>query len=289
MKPPVFKYHRPESVQEILALMAEHGSDARPLAGGQSLVPLLNMRMMQPAVIVDMNRCEALQYIREEADHLRIGAMARQARVQESPVVRAGYPLVSLALAHIGGLANRNRGTVCGSLAHADPLAELPCVAVALDAKFSVNGPEGMRLVEAEDFFISDLTTCMAPTELLEAVLFPRHARTVRAGFAEVGNRRHGFAVAGVAAQLQIDESGRCVSARLAAMGVGSVPIRLSVVEKALTSQKLSESLLVAASAAASEQSGIESRADIHASADYRRSVLPVLAQRALLQAMQGK
>lgn len=287
MKPAPFEYFRPDSAQEILALMAQHGSDARPLAGGQSLVPLLNMRIMQPAVIVDMNGCQALQYVREEAGALRIGAMARQAQVQHSPLVRAGCPLLALALAQVGGLANRNRGTVCGSLAHADPLAELPCVAVALDAQFLLSGPDGPRQVQAAEFFLSDLTTCMEPTELLEAVLFARSARPVRVGFAEVGNRRHGFAVAGVAAQLQIDGEGRCTDVRLAAMGVGAVPLRLSAVEQALLGRPVSESAIAAAAAAADV--GTEPRADIHASAEYRRSILPVLARRALSQALHDE
>ncbi|MGE3865099.1 MAG: xanthine dehydrogenase family protein subunit M, partial [Burkholderiaceae bacterium] len=191
------------------------------------------------------------------------------------------------ALAQVGGLANRNRGTVCGSLAHADPLAELPCVAVALDAQFLLSGPDGPRQVQAAEFFLSDLTTCMEPTELLEAVLFARSAQPVRVGFAEVGNRRHGFAVAGVAAQLQIDGEGRCTDVRLAAMGVGAVPLRLSAVEQALLGRPVSESAIAAAAAAADV--GTEPRADIHASAEYRRSILPVLARRALSQALHDE
>lgn len=287
VKPPPFEYYRPQTLDEVVALMGQHGSDARPLAGGQSLVPLLNMRLLQPAVIIDMNACVGLDDIADVAGNVQLSAMARQASVERSALVKATCPLLAKALSHVGGIANRNRGTVCGSLAHADPLAELPCVAVALDAKFKVRGPAGARLVDARDFFVSDLATCMDPTEVLEEVLFPKWTGSIRAGFAEVGNRRHGFAVAGAAAQIQVDADGKCVRASIAAMGVGPVPLRLPKIEALLVGQRMSESVVAAAASHAAAAIS-EPRGDIHASADYRRDVLPVLVARALNEAMSG-
>lgn len=267
--------------------MGEHGDSARPLAGGQSLVALMNTRILQPEVIIDLNHCEGVDGIEQETDGaLRFSAMVRQAAALSSHAVRSRCPLLVAALAHVGGTANRNRGTICGSLAHADPLAELPCVAIALDAMFTINGPRGQRRVTADAFFRGALSTAIDADELLETVSFPDAPEGTRAAFVEVGrNRRHGFALAGAAVQLQLDADGVSRSVRIALMGLGEMPVRWLEGERLLTGHRLTLELI--ADASRNWDTDIEIRSDIHASAEYRRSVASTVISRALTEALQ--
>jgi CO/xanthine dehydrogenase FAD-binding subunit len=244
LKPASFDFFAPRSLDSVLALLGSHGEDCRMLAGGQSLVPLLNLRMLQPAVLISINECDELSYIKETSPAIVCGALTRQVEVERSDLIQRHVPLLAKAARLIGGSANRNRGTVCGSLAHADPLAELPAVALALDATFVVNGQGGRREVAAADFFLSELSTCIEPDEMLEEVRFPKRSAGERATFLEIGNRRHGFAVAGIAVQLNLDGDQNCKGARIAALGAGSVALRLRRAEEILQGQKLGPSVV---------------------------------------------
>lgn len=283
MKPAKFEYRQPGSLDETLEQLARYGPDARILAGGQSLVPLLNFRILQPAALISINHCAPLDYLRDEGSFIECGAGLRQMAAERSEVVRRKAPLLAAALPWVGGIANRNRGTVCGSLAHADPLAELPAVALALDAKFILNGVAGRRGVDARDFFVGDLATVIEPGEMLEAVRFPACGARTGAAFVELGNRAHGFAVAGVAAHLEFDDVGRCIVARIAAIGVGSTPIRLSRSEAALKGMYRFDDAVKEAAAIAVD--GLDPTSGFHADAAYKRDVIGPLVQRALQQA----
>ena len=284
MKPPKFDYHAARSLDEAVALLDRYQEGARILAGGQSLVPLLNFRIMQPVALVSINHCAQLSYIREEAGGITIGALTRQAQAEQSPVVARRSPLLAAALPLVGGIANRNRGTVCGSIAHADPLAELTAVAAALGARMNLVSASGKRTVEAADFFEGELSTCMRPGEMLESVFFPDRPARSRDVFLEVGNRAHGFAVVGLAASFEIDDRGRCTSARLAAIGVSDKPARLLGAERALCGADRPEH----AGAEAGAIAAAETRpfGSYHADAAYKTDVLSTLVQRAVAQAL---
>lgn len=282
MKPAPFKFFAPSSRDEALRLLGECGEDGRVLAGGQSLVPLMNMRMVQPEILVSINGCADLDYVSDDGDTIAVGALTRQAVAAENETITQQCPLLALCLPYVGGSASLNRGTVCGSLAHADPVAELPAVAVALDAGFRVSSTGGTRDVAADAFFVSELTTCLEPGEMLEAVSFPKADKDDRAAFVEVGNRKHGFALVAVAAQLKIDSEGACSAARLAAVGVGATAVRLRAAEESLVGEKASDAAFAAAAEAA--RNAVDPVDDFHADASYRRRVLGVLVTRALRQ-----
>jgi carbon-monoxide dehydrogenase medium subunit len=282
VKPAAFDYHRPDSLEEACALLAEHGASARVLAGGQSLVPLMNMRILSPAVLIDINRCRELSYLRREDAVIACGALTRQGEAETSDLVAAHLPLMAAAMPHVGVRASRNFGTVCGSLAHADPLAELPSVAAALEARFVIASSRGRREVGAGEFFVSALTNCLEPDEMLAEVRLPVMSATARCAFLEIANRAHGFAVAGVAASIDLDRDGRCTRARLSAMGAGDTTARLAEVEALLEGQRLDDALIGEAGALAT--AAAEPAEDVHASADYRAQVIGTLVRKALRQ-----
>lgn len=281
LKPASFKYYAPRLFEEAVQLMAAHADEARPLAGGQSLVALMNTRLLQPSILIDLGHIAGLDRIIENDDGIAFSAMVRQADAEHNSLVHKHAPLVAAALPYVGSTAHRNRGTICGSLAHSDPVAELPCVAVALDAIFTIAGSAGRRKVPASEFFFGPLSTALEPDELLEAVFFPRAEPNSYAAFFEVRrNQLHGFAIVGAGAQLAFGEHGECSGARIAVMGVDDIPVRLADVENALIGEKLSKSLI----ASLGDLCGIESevRSDIHASAAYRREMVRTLVLRAL-------
>lgn len=279
MKPRPFDYFRPSSAEEAVELLAQQEEDARFLAGGQSLVPLMNLRMAAPPALIDLNGCEDLAYVEVEGDELVLGAMLRQADGEDSELVRARCPLVAQALALNGHPATRHRGTVGGTLAHADAVAELPGVAVALDAEIVLQGPGGRRRISATDFFLGPLVTSIEPGEMLREVRFPCLPKTARTRFLESGIRAHDFAIAGIAASLEM-EGQSCRSARLAAVGVGAVPFRLTTLEEALVSHGLKVSLV--AEALAADLAGVEVMENPHASGHYRRRLIETLARQAV-------
>ncbi len=283
MKPASFDYHAPRSIEEVVDLLGRYGGDGRILAGGQSLVPLMNMRMASPDVLISINHCPSLAFIGDGGDGVEIGAGTRQIAVEKSDRIGRACRLLRKAMPFVGSTANRNRGTVCGSLAHADPSAELPAVAVALDAQFLINGPRGERRVGASDFFVSELTTCIEADEYLQSVTMPVDPSRSGSAFTEVGPRAHGFAIAGVAARVELDSAGRCREARLAGIGFAPCAIRIAPAERLLAGSDLSpEALLEAGNAATAF---VEPGSDIHADAAYRKHLAGVLVVRALQEA----
>ena len=283
MKPAAFLYAAPKTVEETLALLAEYGGDGKLLAGGQSLMPLLNMRLARPSVLIDLNRVSALDYITSTDGEVRIGAMTRQRTAERSAVLAARLPLMTEALRWVGHAQIRNRGTIGGSLAHADPSAELPAVAAALGAIFVVAGRQGTRQLGAEKFFVSYLTTAIEPTELLIEVRFPDVAEDAGCAFLEVA-RRHGyFALVGAGAVVHPAGGGRFRDVRLAFIGVGPAPVRVTEAEAALEGRKFDETLLADVARLVTDR--LEPESDIQASAAYRKHVAGVLARRALTTA----
>jgi carbon-monoxide dehydrogenase medium subunit len=225
MKSAPFAYDAPHTVDAAVALLAEHGADAKVLAGGQSLVPLMNMRLARPSVLIDINRIASLQFIRVEADgSLAIGAGTRQSAAEHSPDVARGWPVLVEALRQVGHITIRNRGTIGGSLAHADPTAELPTLAVALDATFRVTGPRGERMVRAREAYVTYLTTVLAPDEILTEVRFPGPVPRSGAAFLEISRRHGDYALVAAAARVTVDAAGRCTSAAVALGGVAPMP-----------------------------------------------------------------
>jgi aerobic carbon-monoxide dehydrogenase medium subunit len=285
VKPAPFEYHRPESLDQAVALLAEHGWDAKLLAGGQSLIPAMNFRLAQPAVLIDLNRIPELDGIDESDGALRIGAMARQAAAERSAIVASRAPLLAEALPQVAHAQIRNRGTVGGSVAHADPAAELPAVMVALEAAFRVRGPSGERTIAAEAFFTSLFATALEPEEILTAIHLPALPPRSGSAFLELSRRHGDFALAGVAASLVLDEAGRCAAVRIALLGVGDGPVlarrAAAVLEGA---DPTAEAIAEAAEVACGE---VDTSGDIHASAEYRRHLVGVLVRRALPVAVQ--
>lgn len=285
MKPARFQYCDPETLDEALRLLAEHGDDAKILAGGQSLMPLLNMRLARPAVLVDLSRVPELAGIRQEGDVLIIGAMTRHREAETSPLVRKCCPLLAEALGHVGHLAIRTRGTIGGSLAHADPAAELPAVAAALEAELVIAGPEGRRAVKPEEFFLTYLMTSLAPGEILAEIHFP--VMTARSGWAfrEVSRRHGDFALVGVAAQVTLDAAGRVERAAVALTGVGPTPVRAAGAEALLIGREPDPAQLSAACTAVTKE--VEPESDLHASGEYRRHLAGALTGEALALAIR--
>ncbi|HEV8353473.1 MAG TPA: xanthine dehydrogenase family protein subunit M [bacterium] len=282
MKPAPFQYAAPETVDEAVMLLSEYGRDGKILAGGQSLVPLLAMRLARPSVLIDLNRIAELDYIRQTDGEVAIGAMTRQRTIERSGEVREHLPLWWEAVRYVGHPQIRNRGTVGGSLAHADPSAELPAAAAATGATLVTRSTRGERTVSAEGFFLSYLATALEPDELLVEVRIPAHARAGTA-FLEVARRHGDYALAGVAAMVTMRD-GRCEAVRLAFTGVGPVPVRVAEAEEPLIGRRPEES--VYAEIARIVAGRLDPDSDIHASAAYRKDVAGVLTARALALAV---
>jgi CO/xanthine dehydrogenase FAD-binding subunit len=285
VKPAPFDYHRPSTVDEVTALLAQHGPDAKLLAGGQSLVPAMNFRLAQPAVLIDLERVAGLGELREEGGVLRMGAMTRQRAAERSAAVARGAPLLVETLPFIAHPQIRNRGTVGGSIAHADPAAEIPAVMLALEARFRLRGPSGARTVRAEEFFTGLFGTALEPDELLTDVEVPAPAPGSGWAFGEVSRRHGDYALAGVAATVALDAAGRCSGARIALLSVGDGPVLAAGAAAALLGHEPTAEAVRAAADAAGR--GIDPPADIHASADYRRRLAEVLVRRVLPRAFE--
>ncbi len=285
MKPPLFDYYDPATEEEALTLLADFGADAKILAGGQSLMPLLNMRLVEPAVLIDINRLDALSGIREQADYLAIGALTRQHDVEQSELVRRLCPLLSETLPHVGYPQIRHRGTIGGSLVHADPSAELPAVMTALDAEFEVRSRQGSRVLHPEAFFESYLTTALEPEELLCEIRIPYQPPRTGYGFLEVARVAGAFAIVGVVVLVTLDEADHCLNARVTLIGVEPVPHRASATEAALQGETLTPERIQQAAQVADMD--LEPESDVHATAAYRQNLARVLTQRTLTTAWQ--
>lgn len=277
MKPPVFDYFRATSVDEALGKLSEHGGDAKVLAGGQSLIPMMKLRLARPAILVDINRIEALDYVRVEDRYIAVGATRRQ-YLLESANFAEHCPLLCAALQYIGHEATRNRGTLCGSLVHADPTAESPVVACCLDAHMVVTGPSGTRTIAARDFFVSFFTSALESDELLVEVRLPILPKGAGYSFQEFSARHAKFGL--VAATIEPDVNGRIARARIAMGAVGEMPIRAENAEASLIGEIGSADLFRAAAAEA--VSDLDPPSDVHGKAEFRKKVAQSLVERAL-------
>jgi carbon-monoxide dehydrogenase medium subunit len=279
MKLPQVDYEAPTTVSDAVGLLAEHEDDASVLAGGQSLIPLLAMRLARPAVLIDINGIPELSGISPAGGRVAIGAMTREYVAEESGTVAGSVPLLAAALPLVGHEAIRSRGTVGGSLAHADPAAELPAVARALDAEFVVRGPSGERIIGAAEWFEGYLTTSRRPDELLVEVRFPAAEPGTGTSFQEVARRHGDFAIVGLAASLTLS-AGAITDARLAFANVSDVPVRATGAEDLLAGEKPSAELFDEAARRATAD--IDPPADLHGSPDYRKKVAAALVRRCL-------
>jgi CO/xanthine dehydrogenase FAD-binding subunit len=276
------EYRRPRELSEALALLREIGDDGKILAGGQSLMPLMNFRLAQPTYLIDINFIDGLDYIRNENGALKIGCLARQGRALDDSLIRLRSPLIAAALPHVGYDQTRNRGTICGSLAHADPAAELPAALLALDGSVTVARADGRREIAARKFFQSYFSTALGADEMVVETSIPEQPANSGSSFVEFARRFGDFAIVGVATTLVLEKD-RIVDARIALTGVADKPWRDDGVEEKLIGQKASIELF--AGVAHDLAGAIDPGSDIHASAKYRRSLAEVLTRRALNEA----
>jgi CO/xanthine dehydrogenase FAD-binding subunit len=285
MKPPPFEYVVADSVDAAVAALAAAGGDGKILAGGQSLMPMLNFRLLRPSVLIDINRIPGLAFIEDTGDAIKVGALTRHHALETSPVIARHFPVLACAMTHVAHLAIRNRGTIAGSLSHADPAAELPMLAVLLDAELVIAAPGGERKVAARDFLVDALTVDLAADELVTAIVLPKLPASTGWGFEEVARRSGDFALAAVAATLTVS-GGKIAQARIAMTGVAPTPRRASDAEALLVGKALEPALIDAA--IASVRAAAEPATDLHASSDYRRHLVGVLAGRALRTAWRS-
>ena len=303
MKPASFEYYAPSSLEEALTLLEQHGSDAKPLAGGQSLIPAMNFRLATPSVLVDLNGVPELAYVRKSDGSLRIGGMTRHRTLETSTVVAADQPLIADTMPFVAHQAIRTRGTIGGSLAHADPAAELPAVMLALEATITLQKQGSARSVPAAEFFTGLFSTAIEPGEIITEVSLPGTSEAGQDPISEAGSldpanrqrrsgyafdeisRRHGdFALAGAAAVVSVDTSGICTSARVALLSVADRPVIASQVARALVGHRPTAQL-IRDGAEAAAANDIDPASDIHASAHYRRRLAAVLIRRVLERA----
>ncbi len=288
MKPPRFQYCAPYMLDEALALLDQNSEDTKVLAGGQSFVPLLNMRLASPTYIVDINHIAELQYIEQEDGYLAIGATVRQRQVERSVLVQNKHPLLIEVVKHIGHMQIRNRGTVVGSVAHADPAAELPALLTCLNGEVLVQSIHGERVIKAEEFFTGYLSTALEPGEMLTEVRFPLIAPKAGWAFLEFARRSGDYALVGAAAVLTPAADDHCMSAHIAYLGIAGAPIRGFDVEAALVGTALDEAVLDAA-AEASSMLVSDDMGDVHATVEYRRVLTGELTKRVLRTAWERR
>jgi CO/xanthine dehydrogenase FAD-binding subunit len=283
MKPPAFEYAAPSSLQEATKILADYNGEAKILAGGQSLVPMLNFRLLKPQILVDINRIPDLDYIAEHNGGVRIGALTRHYALETSPVIAARFPVISEAMRHVAHLAIRNRGTLGGSLSHADPAAELAVMAILLDARLTAESASGARIIEAKDFFVGALSNALEESEILREVEFPGLPLFTGWGFEEFAQRLGDFAVAAAATTLTMS-GGRCTQCRIAVIG-GETVVRAANAEALLTGSSLDDKTITAAAKAAVQATPMNS--DLRASSDLRAHLVEALTRRALEAAKQ--
>jgi aerobic carbon-monoxide dehydrogenase medium subunit len=287
MKLPPFEYACPTTVSEAVALLASHDGEAKPLAGGQSLVPMLAFRVASPSLLVDLRKLAELRQIKITEDGVTLGAMVRWREILDDARLRNAHPLLVAAVEHVAHYQIRNRGTVGGSLAHADPAAELPGIVVTCEAKIAVVGKSGARTIDAANFFEGPLMTALKPDEIITEIRFPAWPAKRRFGFQEFARRRGDFALA--AAMLFYDEDGgkaknaQVFNAHVGAIGVADTPLRLPKVEQVLNGNVIDEAVITKAEAAAS--ASVDPHDDIHAGGAYRKALIGVMVERALRSA----
>ena len=280
MHPASFGYEAPGSLEEAFGLLRQHGEDAKLLAGGHSLLPAMKLRLTQPEVLIDLSRIPGLSGIRQDGDTLVIGALTTHTEVSTSETVRSLLPGLADTASVIGDMQVRNRGTMGGSVAHADPGADLPVTLTALNASFVLTSAEGERTVAADDFFVDFFTTALEPNEILTSVRIPLPAAPVRTSYAKLPHPASGYVVVSVAAALTVDGSGACTGARVVLGGVGGTPHRATETEAALVGKQMTAD--VAAEAAQKAAEGIDPHADSYADEEYKRHMAVIYARRAI-------
>lgn len=282
MKPPPFNYVAVHSTEEAIETLMRHGGEAKLLAGGQSLMPMLNFRLLAPAVLVDINPIVNLDAVVMTDDGLSVGALTRHRTLETAALVSNHFPILSSAMSDVAHLAIRNRGTIGGSLSHADPAAELPMLSLLLDATIEASGPGGTRHISAADFFIAPLETALGESEMITTIRLPS-LHQHRWGFAEVSRRAGDFALVAAATVFRLVD-GKVEDPRIALIGAGEIPLRATAAEQLLRGQRPTPATLE--TAAATTARDLEPPSDLHASADYRRHLVRVLTRRVLDQAM---
>jgi carbon-monoxide dehydrogenase medium subunit len=290
MIPASFEYHAPKTLEEAIRLVERHGDEAKLLAGGHSLLPLMKLRLASPRYVVDIGRLRGMSYIREENGHIAIGALTTHAEVEQSDLLKAKCAVLAETASQLGDVQVRNRGTIGGSLAHADPAADYPATILALEAEIVAASSSGTRTIPARDFFVDMLTTQLRPGEILTQVRVPILPPRAGTAYCKLRQPASGFAIVGVAARLDIERGGKITGAVVGITGLGPKAFRAAGVEKALKGKSTSPKLL--ADAARHAAQGIEPLGDLHASAEYRREMAVVFTRRALERALaraQGK
>jgi carbon-monoxide dehydrogenase medium subunit len=283
MKLPPLDYACPTTLAEAIALLQSHNGNAKIIAGGQSLMPVLAFRLAAPKLLVDLRKLAALREIKIGPDGVRLGAMVRWRDIEDDERLKAAHPLLKAAVAHVAHYQIRNRGTVGGSIAHADPAAEMPGVAVTCDAEIAVTGPSGSRAIKSGDFFRGVLTTALEPDEVITEIRLPSWPAQRRWGFYEFARRRGDFALAAAAVFYDQNDAGEAVNAHVGLIGVADRPVRLAAVEAMINGHRLDEALMARAAAATS--AGVDPQDDIHATAAFRRSLAGTMVERALRDA----
>lgn len=286
MKPAPFEYHAPSSIEEALILLRDQAGDAKLLAGGQSLVPAMNFRVVQPSVLIDLNRINELNYLYEDGNCIRVGAMTRERTLELNPLIEQKLPLLAEAMPYVAHPQIRNRGTLGGSLAHADPAAELPVLMLALNARMKVRSANSERWVDAQKFFSGMFVTDLAPAEMLVEIELPSQPARTGWSFMEVAPRAGDYALMGVAALITLDESGKCKSARLVYLNAGDGPVDAIRAAQILQNEIPHDKRIDEAAILASEQE-INPFGNIHTSPEFQRHLANVLTKRALKQAIQ--
>lgn len=286
MKPAPFEYFAPDSIEQALDLLREHGDEAKILAGGQSLVPAMNFRIHQPGILIDLNRVPELGYIREEGNTIHVGAMTRERHLEFDEFIAKQTPLLHEAVPFIAHPQIRNRGTIGGSLVNADPAAELPVLMLALNARLKARNTSSERWVDAQDFFVGMFTTALEADELLVEIELPVMQLRTGWSFMEVAPRAGDYALMGVAAIVNLDEDGKCKGARLVYLNAGDGPVDAKEAAKSLEGEKLNDNLIESAAKHASENE-ITPFGNVHASPEFQRHLANVLTKRALKRALE--
>jgi CO/xanthine dehydrogenase FAD-binding subunit len=284
MKPASFEYYAPDSIEQALDLMSQYAGEAKILAGGQSLVPAMNFRVVQPSVLIDLNRAAGLSYVREEESTLRIGAMTRERELEFNPLILRWAPLLVEAAPHIAHPQIRNRGTIGGSIVNADPAAELPVLMLALSARLKAKSVSGERWIDAQDFFMGMFTTALEPDEILVEIELPASQPRTGWSFMEVAPRAGDYALMGVAALVTLDQNGKCEHAKLVYLNAGEGPMEAKEAEKLLIGESLNDPLIESTASKASETE-INPFGNIHTSPEFQRHLANVLTKKALKQA----
>lgn len=283
--PAAFDYHVASSVDEAIALMQQYGDDAKFLAGGHSLLPTMKLRLAQPGHLIDLGRIQGLSYIREDGDAIAVGAMTTYVTLMRSSVIQSNFPMLPEGIAEIGDQQVRNCGTIGGSVAHSDPAADTPGMVLALKADILAQGPNGVRTIKADDFFLDLFQTALGPDEVITEIRFARPAAHTGSAYEKLANKASHYAVVGCAAVITLDGAGTCTAASVVITGASVKSTRARAVEAALVGKKLDEATIAEAASHAAD--GLEVVSDIHGSQAYRAEMAKVMAKRAITRAAE--